>query len=72
MRDKAKENDNFDELISLRDSIVWVRDLARKIVEYEQMKVVAIEQEDYEVAKKLKQAIENSKREISVYPIEGK
>ena len=30
MRDKAKENDNFDELISLRDSIVWVRDLARK------------------------------------------
>ena len=57
MRDKAKENDEFDELIALRDSIVFIRDLAKKIVEYEQIKHVAIEQEDYEVAKKLKEAI---------------
>lgn len=59
MREKCKENDEFDELIQLRDSIVSLRDLANKVKEYEQMKTVAIEQEDYEVAKKLKQAIHN-------------
>lgn len=59
MREKCKENDEFDELIQLRDSIISLRDLANKVKEYEQMKTVAIEQEDYEVAKKLKQAIHN-------------
>lgn len=59
MREKCKENDEFDELIQLRDSIVSLRDLANKVKEYEEMKTVAIEQEDYEVAKKLKQAIHN-------------
>lgn len=59
MREKCKENDEFDELIQLRNSIISLRDLANKVKEYEQMKTVAIEQEDYEVAKKLKQAIHN-------------
>lgn len=59
MREKCKENDEFDELIQLRDSIISLRDLANKVKEYEEMKTVAIEQEDYEVAKKLKQAIHN-------------
>lgn len=54
MQEKCKENDEFDELIQLRDSIISLRDLANKVKEYEQMKTVAIEQEDYEVAKKLK------------------
>ena len=50
----AADSDDFDRLVSLRDAILFLRDKGRKYKQYQQMKSLAIENEDYEVAKRIK------------------
>lgn len=60
----ATDDDDFDRLVTLRDAIVFMRDKGRKFKQYLEMKALAIENEDYEVAKRLKVQIEAEKRQI--------
>ena len=49
----------------LRDAIVFLRDKGRKFKQYQEMKRLAIENEDYEVAKRLKTQIDTEKRQMN-------
>ena len=49
-----------------------MRDKGRSIAKYQDMKSIAVEQEDYEVAKRLKNAIETERRQIEAFPMDGK
>ena len=53
----AEKNDDYDKLIGLKDGIVYLRDKGRLLKKYQQMKKLAVENEDYEVAKKVKNQI---------------
>jgi hypothetical protein len=57
-KDSATDSEDFDRVISLRDAIILLRDIGRNLINYQEMKSLAIENEDYEVAKRLKIQIE--------------
>lgn len=41
-------------MVSLRDAVVALREVGRNLNKYQEMKSLAVENEDYEVAKRLK------------------
>ena len=60
-KEKAIAEDDFDTAVALRNGIEFVRDKAREYRNWLQLKQVAIENEDYEVAKRYKQKIDNER-----------
>lgn len=62
----AAENDEFDKGVAFRDAIVLLRDKGRNLKNYYEMKRIAVENEDYEVAKRLKLQIQHEHEQISV------
>ena len=54
---QAAENEEFDKGVALRDAIAFLRDKGRNLNNYYEMKRLAVENEDYEVAKRLKHQI---------------
>lgn len=60
----AADDDDFDRLVTLRDAVIFLRDKGRKFKQYMEMKALAIENEDYEVAKRLKTQIEAERRQM--------
>lgn len=53
-RDKAANANNYELVVTLRDAIEFLRDKAREYRQCLHLKSIAIENEDYEVAKRLK------------------
>ena len=50
----AKEQEDFDRVVSLRDAVTMLKEVGTNLNKYQEMKKLAIENEDYEVAKRLK------------------
>lgn len=61
-RETASEAGEYEQLTEIRDKIEFLRDKARELMRCEEVKQLAIEHEDYDVAKALKIKIENDKR----------
>lgn len=64
-KERAEIEQNYDLLVSLRDAIEFMRDRAREYRQSLELKSIAIEQEDYEVAKRLKIKIEHQRKYIA-------
>ena len=60
----ATSNDDFDAVVSLRDAILFLKEKGQDLKNYQEMKKRAIENEDYEVAKRLKLLIEAENMQI--------
>ena len=63
-KDKAIAEDDFDRAVALRNGIEYIRDKAREYRNWLQLKQVAIDHEDYEVAKRYKSKIDNERHMI--------
>ena len=63
-RTTAVEKDDFDVLVSLRDAILFLKEKGKDLRQYKEMKKQAVENEDYEVAKRIKQLIEAEDKQI--------
>lgn len=57
-KEQAISEDDFDRAVALRNGIEFIRDKAREFKNCLRLKLVAIENEDYEVAKRYKHRIE--------------
>ena len=69
----AKEQEDFDRVVALRDAVLQLKDVGRNLIKYQDMKKLAIENEDYEVAKRLKIQIETEHQKIQQgYGIDSK
>ena len=62
----AENEENFEIVVALRDAIEFIRDRAREYRQCLELKKIAVEQEDYEVAKRLKFKIENQRKHIAI------
>ena len=51
---RAEQEDDFDRLVALRDAMMLVKEKGRNYKNLKDMKTLAVENEDYEVAKKIK------------------
>ena len=63
-RASAVEKDDFDVLVSLRDGILFLKEKGKDLNQYREMKKQAVENEDYEVAKRIKLLIEAEDKQI--------
>ena len=63
-RAAAVEKDDFDVLVSLRDAILFLKEKGKDLCQYKEMKKQAVENEDYEVAKRIKLLIEAEDQQI--------
>jgi len=57
----AEEIDDFDRLVAVRDAIALMRDKGRNFNKLKEMKLVAVQNEDYEVAKRIKQELDQER-----------
>lgn len=65
--------EDFDRVVSLRDAVLLLKDVGRNLNKYQEMKKLAVENEDYEVAKRLKIQIETEHQKIAQgYGIDSK
>jgi hypothetical protein len=72
-KDLAQEAEDFDRVVALRDAIVFLKEKGRSYNKYIEMKKLAIENEDYEVAKRLKIQIETERKNIQIgYGLDSK
>jgi hypothetical protein len=53
-KEKAQQDQDYDLVVALRDALEFLRDKAREFRQCLELKSIAVEQEDYEVAKRLK------------------
>lgn len=60
-KEAAISQDDFDRGVNLRNAIEFLRDKGREYRDWQEMKQVSIQNEDYEVAKRFKMKMDNEK-----------